>query len=265
MYQLMFYGGMAGTFIFLVLSVVLFVKNDVRKRIGDLTGANARKAIKEINEKSKMKHLAKESGEETGKIVIHEEKTENEAEKSIKKASKKTKEPVIRKRTFQHDDTKVPESGDEQTEILPTLNIQEDATDVLYDDEQTSVLAEDEATELLTDEEGTELLNQEDATELLTEEVTETLVSEEETELLYEEVHISAGGFNSILNGATNPDIASGDDEEKTDLLTSTILAGYTDEEVPLEEDSFASEIVPIPDIFEVEEDVTVVHTEDMI
>lgn len=264
MYQMMFYGGLAGTFIFLILSVVLFIKNDVRKRIGDLTGANARKAIKEINEKAQRQYLEKESGEETGKIVIHEEKTDNEVEKTIKKASKKTKKPVIRKPAFRDEDTKVPESDDELTEVLPTLNNQEAATDVLYD-EQTSVLAGDEAMELLTDEEGTELLNRDEATELLIEEVTETLASEEETELLYDEVNISSGGFNSILNGATNPDIVSGDDGEKTDLLTAAILAGYTDGDRSVQEEPLATEMIPIPDVFEVEEDVTVVHTEDMI
>ena len=51
MFRIMFLTGLAFTILFLLLSIILFVKNDVAKLIGDVTGWNARRAIKRINEK----------------------------------------------------------------------------------------------------------------------------------------------------------------------------------------------------------------------
>lgn len=231
MYQIMFYVGLACTFIFLVASVVLFVKNDVKKRIGDLTGTNARKAIKKLNEGANNSQKMTEATEDNktdvhSKIKVIDKTTKKSVEKKAALSDKRVKEEST--------DSLVPD--DEATDVLPTIDeatemlYQDELTDVLTEDEATDVLTEDEATELLTEDEATDVLTDDEATDILTEDITEPLTMEEATELLYEEIKISEGSFDSILNGATNP-----------------------------EEDS------SIPDIFEVEEDVTVVHTQEKI
>ncbi len=48
MYKIMFYVGLIGAIIFLVVSIILFVRNNVAKVIGDVTGWNTKRAMKEI-------------------------------------------------------------------------------------------------------------------------------------------------------------------------------------------------------------------------
>lgn len=270
MYQNMFYVGLACTFIFLVVSIILFVKNDVRKRIGDLTGANARKAIKELNKNSLQELSKKEAVQpETGKIQIHSEKTGSDDHEALKEGSKKERKPRKRRKQIVED---------EATELLA------------FDDQETDVLpSQDEATDILTDDRDTEIL---------AEAVTESLVGEEATELLYDEVNISAGGFDSILNGASDLDVVSNNESEQTDVLSriesddafadvsgddgyteklsaeemeraeesfTTVLADNTKEWASADEAILTEEILKMPEIFEVEEDVTVVHTDDSI
>ncbi|MGN0437205.1 MAG: hypothetical protein ACI4F4_01695 [Lachnospiraceae bacterium] len=248
MYQIMFIGGMAGTFIFFLLSVFLFVKNDVRKRIGDLTGANARKAIKESYEKSHKNQKVLEG--ESAEIMIREKPAQKDSVKKSLKVEKKhkTEEWALGDEATEllNDSRDLEEAtellqteiGDEATELLQTNDIGEEVTELLQTnigDDATELLRYDndpEATDVLYQyqDEETELLSQEE-TAVLLQNVTETLVGEESTEPLYEEVNISEGDMDSILNGAVN----SGE------------------------------EMVAMPDIFEVEEDVTVVHTDETI
>lgn len=46
MYRIMFVSGLALSGVFLICSIVLFFRNRISKLIGDLTGWNAKKAIK---------------------------------------------------------------------------------------------------------------------------------------------------------------------------------------------------------------------------
>lgn len=48
MFRMMFYTGLLSGLFFLVCSVIFFVRNHVAKLIGDVTGWNARKSIKQI-------------------------------------------------------------------------------------------------------------------------------------------------------------------------------------------------------------------------
>lgn len=49
--NVMLFGGIALAVVFAVIAVILFVKLDIPKVIGDLSGSTARKQIKEIREK----------------------------------------------------------------------------------------------------------------------------------------------------------------------------------------------------------------------
>lgn len=48
MFRIMFYVGFVGANIFLIISIVLFVRNNVAKLIGDVTGWNTKRAMKEL-------------------------------------------------------------------------------------------------------------------------------------------------------------------------------------------------------------------------
>ena len=58
--NVMLFGGIALAVVFAVIAVILFVKLDIPKVIGDLSGSTARKQIKEIRE-----------NEETEKYCLH--------------------------------------------------------------------------------------------------------------------------------------------------------------------------------------------------
>ena len=65
MYEIMFYAGTVLACLFLIISIILFIKNDVWKLMGDVTGLNARRAIKKLDKKG---------AEDTSKTeAIHQE------------------------------------------------------------------------------------------------------------------------------------------------------------------------------------------------
>ena len=275
MYQIMFYVGLVCTFVFLIASVILFIKNDVRKKIGDLTGANARKEIKKLNEEmqsnqERMEALSDHNNKINFQITEDAPETEKpqkkkrfSAKKTVSKQDEATDLLLQDEKTdlLAEDEVTSRLSADEATDVLnrdeaadvlseervtdvlvqdALSHYEEDATDVLMQ-ESTDILYGEDATDVLT-QESTDVLYGEDATDVLTDEATavltehvmETLVSNAETELLYEEIKISEGAFDSILNGATDPDAVT-------------------------EEASTQN------NVFEIEEDVTVVHTDDSI
>ena len=271
MYQIMFYGGLVCTFVFLIASVILFIKNDVRKKIGDLTGANARKEIKKLNEEiqsnqERMEALSNHNNKINFQITEDAPETEKpqkkkrfSAKKTVSKQDEATDLLLQDEKTdlLAEDEVTSRLSADEATDVLnrdeaadvlseervtdvlvqdALSHYEEDATDVLMQ-ESTDILYGKDATDVLM-QESTDVLYGEDATDVLTDEatavLTETLVSNAETELLYEEIKISEGAFDSILNGATDPDAVT-------------------------EEASTQN------NVFEIEEDVTVVHTDDSI
>ena len=227
MYQVMYYVGLSGTVIFFLLSVILFFKKDIAKLLGDVTGWNARHAIKKEN--IQMKETAIEGSFQTDAPV------------KPKRPRKRKKQDRVTQLLVREENTEHLQE-DEETALLS----EEEATTLLADNEITDVLSEEEATILLHTEEATELLHTEEATELLyTEEATELLqVQDEPTDILYEDINISTEDGGSILDDAVEPENLIGDEN-------STVILSQKEQ--------------PMPDIFEVEEDTTVIHTEESI
>ena len=118
MFQIMFYAGLVFTIVFLILTVFFFVKHDVAKQVGDVTGRNAKKAIRKRKSDKKI--------ERENKVVSLEWKDEKE---------------------------EVPDGDDEETEVL---YFGDEVTEVL-EEMQTTVLAGEE-TSLLCGENVTTLL-----------------------------------------------------------------------------------------------------------
>ncbi len=67
MYKMIFYAGLLLFMIGLVTTTVLFIKNHIAKVIGDLTGWNAKKAMKELQKEKKGKNALKDSLEQPPK------------------------------------------------------------------------------------------------------------------------------------------------------------------------------------------------------
>ena len=236
MYQVMYYVGLSGTVIFFLLSVILFFKKDIAKLLGDVTGWNARHAIKKEN--IQMKETAIEGSFQTDAPV------------KPKRPRKRKKQDRVTQLLVREENTEHLQA-DEETALLSeeeatTLLAENEITDVLSEEEATILLHTEEATELLHTEEATELLHTEEATELLhTDEATELLqVQDEPTDILYEDINISTEDGGSILDDAVESENLIGDEN-------STVILSQKEQ--------------PMPDIFEVEEDTTVIHTEESI
>ena len=202
MYQIIFYVGLSGAIIFFLLSVLLFVKNDVAKLIGDVSGWNAKKAIKRLNQEG-VEDISKKDAirPDTSKILVRSEGS------SV--------------------------STDEKTDILDQTTdvLYEEVTDVLNLVDDDLVLNQTDETDILRPEEETDILRQNGETDVLSlDGETDVLIRDEATDILYEEVNISF--------------------DEKDSILNATLDMGQMEKEKPM------------PDIFEVEEDITVVHSD---
>jgi hypothetical protein len=198
--NIMLFGGIALAVIFAILAVILFIKLDIPKVIGDLTGMTAKKQIQEIREKGyesvqgagASKKEAIKSKDSQGRIEVRDVKrssTVNKASSDILRKSNEKYKNAIKdlERTRTSDTSKnirTPEEDYEMatdilqeetdyegaTDILENTDLAEEATDVLsnteYDEEATDILSGSEY-----DEEATDILSgpeyDEEATDIL--------------------------------------------------------------------------------------------------
>lgn len=287
MFKIMFFTGLAFTIVFLILSVILFVKNNVAKLIGDVTGWNAKRAIKKINERG-TEEISKTQAikSEVSKVLIHSADTTKPIHKKLELKPKQSIMAAIHeaqgksaKEVFKAEEEMIVLAGKEITgtqqkkkitkqgilegktkmsEVAVSVPDAESESTGVFSDEAATVLDEaDEATEILAEEVTTVLDEGDEATALLAEEVTTVLGEEDEqTEVLTDNAAVNyreqesstvviADETNSILNMAEGVVPILSEEEEFTMLLTG--------------------EEKPLPDIFEVEEQATVVHTDESI
>ena len=215
--NIMLFGGIALAVVFAVVAVILFVKLDIPKVIGDLSGSTARKQIREIREKGyesvqgsgASKKDAIKSKDSTGKIEVRDIKRKTSRSEELEKKGNERyqkavnelkKEQQSRMDEFERetDILQGPDDYEKETDILSADVDYDEATDVLTPEDDA-----DEETDVLTmedDMEGaTDVLTMEDdaegATDILTaaddEEATNVLTSDEEATnvLLNEAVH----------------------------------------------------------------------------
>jgi hypothetical protein len=279
--NIMLFGGIALAVIFAVIAVILFIKLDIPKVIGDITGMTAKKQIQEIREKgyesvqgagASKKEAIKAKGS-SGRIAVRDIKHEE--------AEKKSSSEVLRKGTEKYQnaikdlDKKKPyyeasrsedeyematdvlheeNEYEEATDILGNMDMAEEATDVLsnteYDEEATDVLSsgayDEEATDVLSsgayDEEATDVLSSGAYDEEATDVLSSGAYDGEATDVL------SSG----VYDGEATDVLSSGAyDEEVTDVLNNR--AGKRADAV-----SRKSSLVKLVDI-------VVVHTDESI
>ncbi len=200
-YQICFYGGLILAILLFITAVVLFFVLKIPHVVGDLTGSNARKTIKEmstgtsktVKDSASKKEQAKYYNVGTGKITVKEAVSDTKEEQPSEEV------------------TEVLGAGrladpEEQTEVLGAgrFAVDDEATEVLADDsEATEVLSSnaddfdgDAATDVLTSDDfdgdaATDVLTSDDfdgdaATDVLTEDMASFVEkpSEEETTVL---------------------------------------------------------------------------------
>ena len=242
--NIMLFGGIALAVVFAVVAVILFVKLDIPKVIGDLSGSTARKQIREIREKGyesvqgsgASKKDAIKSKDSTGKIEVRDIKRKTSRSEELEKKGNERYQKAVNE--LKKEQQSRMDEFERETDILQGPDDYERETDILSAD-----VDYDEATDVLTPEddadEATDVLTMEDDMEG----ATDVLMMEDDAE-----------GATDIL--------AAVDDEEATNVLTS-------DEEatnVLLNEAVHGTK----PEIkdragFKIVTDIVVVHTDESI
>ncbi len=80
-YEWMYYGGIAGGITFFALSVIIFVKYQIHRVIGELSGRTAKKNIRKIEAEYKAKDYTKKT---TGEILVKKGETTDQLSASGK-------------------------------------------------------------------------------------------------------------------------------------------------------------------------------------
>lgn len=268
--NIMLFGGIALAVVFAVVAVILFVKLDIPKVIGDLSGSTARKQIREIREKGyesvqgsgASKKDAIKSKDSTGKIEVRDIKRKTSRSEELEKKGNERYQKAVDE--LKKEQQSRMDEFERETDILQGPDDYEKETDILTEpddyERETDILSAnvdyDEATDVLTPEddadEATDVLTMEDDTEGATDVLTSEDDMEGATDVLTMED--DAEGATDILT--------AGDDEEATNVLTS-------DEEatnVLLNEAVHGTK----PEVkdragFKIVTDIVVVHTDESI
>ena len=201
MYEIMFYAGTVLACLFLIISIILFIKNGVWKLMGDVTGLNARRAIKKLDKKGAEGTSKTEAiHQEVSKVLVHRATTTGSLQavtESIEKdKAQRSDRKKTRKRRTKEEKTILLQNTQEQANSNNIFEI-EDEMIILAGDQKDSVAKENEAegeyTTLLTpggsanvtdentDEITTQLYAEDVATDVLSEDdVTDVLYTEED-------------------------------------------------------------------------------------
>ena len=153
-YQIMFYGGLAGALITLIISIIVFMKLKISQVLTDITGYGSRKKARAA--------------------TSHSRRTDTETKKTTSEIKLRKKDVPA---AVEVEDTAIMSQELEPTAILTNDQKYKAQTELLveketaaYMEEETSILGTDEEeTMLLSDEDETTLLQEEDETTILTE------------------------------------------------------------------------------------------------
>ncbi|MDD6071118.1 MAG: hypothetical protein PUC12_09965 [Clostridiales bacterium] len=252
MYEAMFYIGLVLFIIGFIVSVILFIRNDVAKIIGDLTGYNARKAVEKIQrEREGKKQPAGEDLSEVGKknnrrklrkdektdvlpLVSNTEKAETlSADLKNTKSSKKVEdmETAGFEGVFETEED-VTVFGGEVVTHMPTTVLSEESSsqDVSVKPEEIPELSKASTKVLKENNSGVHILpnginalaSDEELAKMLAEEEN-GILTEEETGILTEETGILTEEGTDILVGEET-DILAGEETEMSDSDAATDL-----------------------------------------
>ena len=261
--NVMLFGGIALAVVFAVIAVILFVKLDIPKVIGDLSGSTARKQIKEIREKgyeslqgsgASKKDAIKSKGS-TSKIEVRDIKGKSASEEVSRKGNERYKKAVDElNKSRSHHHTRPEEADPEKaTDILRLEEDYEKETDILRPEEdyekETDVLRSEEDYEKETD-----VLRSEEDYEKETDVLRADDEYERETDILTSEDEADAA--TDVLSTDSDATDVLSTDDDATDVLTMDTEASDSSET-----DIQGEEAEKFPLLV----DVVVVHTDESI
>ncbi len=274
--NVMLFGGIALAVVFAVIAVILFVKLDIPKVIGDLSGSTARKQIKEIREKgyeslqgsgASKKDAIKSKGS-TSKIEVRDIKGKSAFEEVSRKGNERYKKAVDElNKSRSHHHTRPEEADSEKaTDILRPEEDYEKETDILRPEEdyekETDILRPEEDYEKETDilrpeedyEKETDVLRSEEDYEKETDVLRADDEYERETDILTSEDEADAA--TDVLSTDSDATDVLSTDDDATDVLTMDTEASDSSET-----DIQGEEAEKFPLLV----DVVVVHTDESI
>ena len=248
-YDAMLYGGLALAIIFAGIAVLLFVRLNIPKVIGDLTGSTAKKQIQEIREKG----YESVQGAGVSKKDAIKAKGDTTRISARDVSSAETQTGYGKSRRLNAKSAVVESSQEKYRKAISELEAEE-ATNVLNEDyeEATNVLNEDY-------EEATNVLNEdyEEATNVLSEDYeAETNVlaenaEDDETDVLHEDFDDDETAVLNSVDYEGETDVLTGNyDDETIDVLSS---------ENEIEDSGYQS--IKMKMLY----DIVVVHTEERI
>ena len=243
MYEIIFYAGTVLACLFLIISIVLFVKNGVWKLIGDVTGLNAKRAIRKLDKKGAEDTSKTEAiNQEVSKVLVHRATTTGSLQavtESVKKEKpRRVDRKKIRKRRikeekttllqdeeqkennnsiFEVEDEIIVLAGEEKTRVVNPEAVTGEYTTLLAQEDSVYAIDEDEiTTKLYAEDAATDLLSLDDVTDVLSTE------EDQQTTLLMPE---GGDGQTALLmsegdDSRTTLLMSEGDDS-RTTLLTS--------------------------------------------
>lgn len=235
MYEIMYYAGMVLAVAFLIATIILFIRNKVWKLIGDVTGWNAKRAIRHLQRKGAEDTSKTEAiRPETSKVLVHKTTTtgtlqavpESEHLQQVGKTRKK------KQHNFRlHKEERTSLLQKEKTDTDSIFEVEEDVT-VLAGAENPNQMPEAEAIDTYT----TVLSSREAGEATEEEEITTKLYCEEET------AELSQDEQTDVLQSGEDKEttLLSCEGDEQTTLLTreedeeTTLLTREGDEETTL-------------------------------
>ena len=246
MYEIMYYAGMVLAVVFLIATIILFIRNKVWKLIGDVTGWNAKRAIRHLQRKGAEDTSKTEAiRPETSKVLVHKTTTtgtlqavpESEHLQQVGKTRKK------KQHNFRlHKEERTSLLQKEKTDTDSIFEVEEDVT-VLAGAENPNRMPEAEAidtyTTVLSSREAGEATEEEEiTTKLYCEEDTAELSQDEQTDVLQS----GADEETTLLSyeGDEQTTLLTREGDEETTLLTregdeeTTLLAMEGDEATTL-------------------------------
>ena len=232
MYEIMFYAGTVLACLFLIISIILFIKNDVWKLMGDVTGLNARRAIKKLDKKGAEDTSKTEAiHQEVSKVLVRRATTTGSLQavtESIEKdKAQRSDRKKTRKRRTKEEKTILLQNTQEQANSNNIFEI-EDEMIILAGDQKDSVAKENEAegeyTTLLTPGGSANVTDEntdEITTRLYAEDVTTDVLSEDDvTDVLYTEEDRQTALLTPEGDDSQTTLLTPEGDDSQTTLLT---------------------------------------------
>ncbi len=205
MYEIMFYAGTVLACLFLIISIILFIKNGVWKLIGDVTGLNARRAIKKLDKKGAEDTSKTEAiHQEVSKVLVHRATTTGSlqavTESIEKEKSRRSERKKTRKRHAKEEKTTLLQNTQEQANGNNIFEV-EDEMIILAGDQKERITEENEAeyTTLLASANSANIMNEN------TDEITTKLYAEDAT--------------TDVLSSDDVTDVLSTEGDQQTTLL----------------------------------------------